>query len=197
MKTTQIFGIMKRSRSIGLVKFADEQWVTDQRAIYNISALPEFEPEQFLTAIGVEEKKKGEYRIEYMPQLERIIMSLKDSSSGRLINRFSTAIVHLGAEYEPCIAFNKVHFINTAYLKPFRGMEYELYCHPDPASDSCIFSVRAGFLLLGAILPLADISPEVKQELAIITETLKLMDTYAAEEAAAAEDDIDEEDVPY
>lgn len=76
-------------------------------------------------------------------------------------------------------------------------MEYELYCHYDPASDDYIFSVRAGFLLLGAILPLTDISPEVKQELAIITETLKLMDTYAAEEAAAAEDDIDEEDVPY
>ena len=172
MKINAVMNIIKKRTAISLYCDGDTQWIASGDTAYNISALPELTAEQLLTLMGIPEKKKEDYMIiSNNAEIARILD--KSTHINNPINRGYTNICIMGEEYEPVIIDGRAYFINTAYFKPFDGIEWDLSAWINKQTKEVLIAVKAGFLTLGIIRPSMVNTDYIALDLALLTETIK------------------------
>ncbi|MBO5449791.1 MAG: hypothetical protein J5994_10780 [Ruminococcus sp.] len=175
MKIPAILSVMKKKKSLGICRIGtEEQYVTDGQAAYNISCLPFVSPEQLLSMMGIPEGKMSDYYIEFKPDLEKIITGgFSNGYTDQMIERSKICIMYMGGIYEPLEFSCGTVFVDCKFLKPFDGMEYDLYERHSETDNTSIIAVKAGFLLLGLIIPTNISSEDLCKSLMVITNSIK------------------------
>lgn len=174
MKIPAIWSILKKKKSLRICHIGEnEQYVTDGVVCYNISCLPKITPEQLLTIMGVPEDKMSEYHIDYSTECEEVIRGpIENGWSDVMLERSKLCITYMGGTYEPLHTSKGVIFIDFKFLKPFDGVEYDLYERHSIRNNTSTIAIKAGFLLLGIISPVKIISEDFCESLFSITNSL-------------------------
>lgn len=153
MKSSAIWSIMKKSKTLYLTMVNGEQWCSDGRQAYNISSLPELTPEQFIAMIGVETGKSADYNCKLNDYIGSAIYPesenyIEEEAELCLIN-----ILSMGDELVPLFAFDKAFFIPAKSLKPFPDDAADLRYFVRKRESEYSIVVTIGMLQVAIVMP--------------------------------------------
>lgn len=163
MQLKKIISILNGSKNVKILDKGNEiltQWITDGRAAYPLSKLPELDADTFFAIASVSEKDKGKWKVtrEYVPAS----MNFEDNDDtenriekiGILINGLLPLATQKG-----CV------LIEPEYLAPLKDEgDYELYERISSGGNLYI-AVKTGLLLRAIILPVERINEEFVEKI--------------------------------
>ena len=189
MKNSAIFAIMKKRKTLFLTEVNGEQWCSDGSQAFNISSLPNLTPDQFLSLIGVETAKQGEYICRINDELSKSIYP-DCPYSEKEANALLFDIEYGSGPLIPLEAFGTVFFIPRKSLKPFLDNLADLRYYVQKAGEHFSVVIKIGMLQVGVIMPVAI-------NKAVVDDISRLSKLIAAEDYGEPEDAIDDLSVPY
>lgn len=154
IKIKQIESICKKRKTVIMTEAAGSQWIGDGKAFYPISGLPELTRENVFTIFDVPVDKREGF---YFSEVETLPYCFDDYDvAERLVSKGDLYLIFDGMTACPFKTSQGLYLIDAKYLRPFYGTEdgFDIY-ERISATGETYFAVKAGFLLLGLILPIS------------------------------------------
>lgn len=171
MKLSKVYSIIKREKELLIQDGINEsQWVGTTNAIYQISGLPAFTPDNLFQLMGVAEDKKEKFTLYengFNTSLDDMVSSEKDAFAGR---------VHIKSgdeEYIPVTTTEGLVFIEEKYLEPVYDMPQLRLYERKSIDGSLYIAVKSGMWIFALIEPKRLLSREAIIELENIAKCAK------------------------
>lgn len=159
MKIKQVESLLKAKKSIIVFDANGCQWVGDGGAFYPLYNMPKLTQENFFAMFDIPVENRDKFYFSESDCPTRINFSDTDDTE-EVLERSSFELCMNGARVEPLLTNHGIAFINTKYLKPFKGLKagYELY--ERSIGENVYIAVKSGFMLLGIIAPMSNLVNE-------------------------------------
>ena len=152
LKLKQIESILKNKKTIITTFAGGCQWLSDGSAFYPVSGLPKLDRDNIFTIFDVPVEKRAAFNFQ---EVTPPAICFENTDAGeQLIGLSDAHIVFEGRTLAPQPTSQGLAFLDVKYLKPFFGVKegFDIYERINAAGES-YFAVKAGFLLLGLIMP--------------------------------------------
>lgn len=172
MKNGKIFKLCKDRRSVVSVMNDGIQWIGDGMSLFPLYNSPVFTKETLLGTYDVPDEKQSEIRYSEIENFEGI--SLEDYLEEDVeTERLSIVLNTHGYTLNAYLADGEIYFIDKKYLSVFDEKEIYLFGRKNKHGKMW-FVAKAGFVIMGIIVPVEIASESFVRELELLyTETKK------------------------
>ncbi len=189
MKNGKIFKLCKDRRRVVSVIYDGTQWIGDGQSLFPLYNSPIFTKETLLGTYDVPDEKQSEISYREIENFERV--SLDDYLEEDIeTERLSIVLNVYGYNLNVYLADGKIYFIDRKYLSVFDEKEIYLFGRRSADGNMC-FVAKAGFVIMGIIMPVDIVSENFVRDLEMLcTETKKVFEGKRQDESYEAQESL-------
>ena len=159
MKIKKIAQLCKQEGWAELVNYTDrsgcvQQWITDGRALYPVDGLPHLRAENLPSLLELNDKQKDAMKLR--AREAPVSISFADVCEGEKLAQMLPVRVYYGGDMlRPFCVDGKTYWLNEELFLPLLAEhpKAEFY-YRHPAGCTEMFDVKAGFMLVGMVMPM-------------------------------------------
>lgn len=194
MKNGRIFKLCKDRRQVVSVMYDGTQWIGDGRSLFPLYNSPIFTKETLLGTYDVPDKKQSEILYKEVENFEGV--SLDDYLEEDIeTERLSLVLDVYGYNLNVYLANGEIYFIDRKYLSVFDEEEIYLFRRKTATGKMC-FVAKAGFVIMGIIMPVDVVSESFVRNLELLhTMTKKAFECKDQDKPCEMQESLLEEDL--
>lgn len=159
MKIKKIAQLCRKQGAATLLNYEDkdgyvQQWITDGRALWPVEGLPELEVKHLPSILELTDKQADAMKLR--AREAPVSISFADVCEGEKLAQMLPVSVYYGGDMlRPFCVDGKTYWLNEELFWPMLAehQKAEFY-YRHPAGCAEIFAVKAGFMLVGMVMPM-------------------------------------------
>lgn len=169
MKIKKIIDLCKKSKRI--ILFTDEergeQWISNGEAAYPLFDCPRFDEDTIFAVFDIPQKKAEEIRFEEKAVFPSAYDFSDTTENEMPADRWALGLVVNGERVIPFSTSQGLVFVGEKYLAPFSDydMAQLTFSERIDTAGQSYFAVKAGFLLIGIVMPIRIINEDLVRDL--------------------------------
>lgn len=188
MKNGKIFKLCKDRRRVVSVMYDGTQWIGDGQSLFPLYNSPIFTKETLLGTYDVPDDKQSEITYREIEKFENV--GLDDYLEEDVeTERLSIVLNMHGLNLNVYLVDNKIYFIDRKYLSVF-DEEINLFGRKSAEGKMC-FVAKAGFVIMGIIMPENIVSENFVRDLDILcAKTKEVFEGMSRDENCDAQESL-------
>lgn len=188
MKNGKILKLCKDRKQVTSVMYDGTQWIGDGMSLFPLYNSPIFTKETLLWTYDVPDDKHSEFMYR---EMDGCNISLDDYLEEDIeAERLELVINVYGYSLNVYLAGGEIYFIDRKYLSVFDEKEIHLFGRKTENGEMC-FVAKAGFVIMGVIMPINVVSESFARELEILyTKSKKVFEGKRQSEACDGQESL-------